>query len=452
MARYSGAVWLVLLILGAPPADGQHQGHVHPPPDTTAAAPHERGAIRDHGGLRHVGAQAHPAMPAFLGPYTIGREASGTSWQPEASPHRALHNLRGPWSLMLHGYAHLVADRQGGPRGQDKLFANQMVMGMASRPIGPARLGLRVMFSGEPATIGKRGYPLLLQTGETADGVAPLIDRQHPHDLFMELAATVSVSQADRSAFIYAGLPGEPALGPPVFMHRFSGESFPEAPIAHHWLDSSHITFGVLTAGVTWGPAKLDASLFRGREPDQERWNIEPPKLDSHALRLSWNPRPAWALQASRGRLESPEQLEPDEDVDRTTASVIHHHTLGGRQWQTTLAWGRNDARPGRTLDAWMLESALELRDRHTLLARAERVEKDELFAAGDPRHGRVFAVGKLGLGYLYEGWQTGPARWGAGALGTVSVAPAAIQDAYGDAPVSGMGFVQVRLRRDGGD
>src|SRR4030095_16996645 len=152
------------------------------------------------------------------------------------------------------------------------------------------------MLSLEPATIGKEGYPLLLQTGETADGVTPLIDRQHPHDLFMELAATYSLSSAHRSLFVYAGLPGEPALGPPAFMHRFTGANVPVAPITHHWLDSSHITFGVLTAGVVVGGAKLEASAFRGREPDEHRWDIETPKLDSYAFRFSVNTSDACAL------------------------------------------------------------------------------------------------------------------------------------------------------------
>src|SRR6185295_3951046 len=153
------------------------------------------------------------------------------------------------WMLMLHGAGSLVSDHQGGARGDDKVYSDNMVMGMAQRPLGPGTFGLRTMLSAEPATIGKQGYPLLLQTGETADGRTPLIDRQHPHDLFMELAGTYSVSSGNRSLYVYAGLPGEPALGPPAFMHRFSGMNDPQAPITHHWLDSSHITYGVLTAG-----------------------------------------------------------------------------------------------------------------------------------------------------------------------------------------------------------
>ena len=132
------------------------------------------------------------------------------------------------------------------------------------------------------------GYPLLFATGETANGRTPLINQQHPHDLFMELSGSYSYKFSDtNSAFVYFGLPGEPALGPPAFMHRFSGMDIPEAPITHHWLDSTHITYGVLTAGYVWDKVKIEASAFRGREPDQHRYNIETPGLDSVSARLS---------------------------------------------------------------------------------------------------------------------------------------------------------------------
>src|SRR5262249_26060971 len=156
--------------------------------------------------------------------------------------------------------------------------------------------------------------------------------RQHPHDLFMELSATWSTSFGTRSRFIYVALPGEPALGPPVFMHRVSGEVNPISPISHHWLDSTHISYGVATLGLLQDGFKLEASALRGREPDQNRWNIERPKLDSFSGRLSWNPTPDWALQASAGHIKSPEQLTPNLDTDRLTASAMWHRSLGSRE------------------------------------------------------------------------------------------------------------------------
>ncbi len=189
-------------------------------------------------------------MTGILGDYPMTRDASGTSWQPDAAEHRGLHAMLGDWALMGHMLLLGIYDSQSGPRGGDKNFAAGMLMGAARRDFADGdTLNLRAMLSPDPF-MGKSGYPLLLATGETANGVTPLVDRQHPHNLFMELSATYSHRLASgNSAFLYFGYPGEPALGPPAFMHRVSGMDIPEAPITHHWLDFTHITFGVLTAG-----------------------------------------------------------------------------------------------------------------------------------------------------------------------------------------------------------
>jgi hypothetical protein len=410
---------------------------------TTVASAHPPG--HDH--MQH-GAHAEPhVMPALFGPYDATREASGTAWQPSSSEHEAIHKMAGPWSVMFHGFATAVGDHQGGDRGDDEIFGASMIMAAAARPVGPGRLGLRTMLSLDPATIGKDGYPLLLQTGETGDGTTPLIDRQHPHDFFMEVAASYSVSSRDRSVFLYAGLPGEPALGPPVFMHRRSGVEIPEAPISHHWLDSSHITFGVVTLGGVQGRWKAEGSAFRGREPNADRWDIEKPDLDSYAFRLSCNPTQNWALQASFGRLESPEELHPGVDTDRYTASAIYNRGTRGGNWQSTLAWGRNRNRPGRTLDALLLESTLSVRTRHTFMGRAEVAEKDELFEEGDPLGDRVYTVKKIGFGYVYDPLLRPHFALGVGAYGTVSVVPDEIVAAYESEPLSSMIFLRAKIR-----
>jgi len=222
-------------------------------------------------------------MRGFLGPYPIQREGSGKRWLPDTTPHFGVHATFGEWQTMYHALFNVVYDHQGGPRGADKTFLNGMFMAMAQRPVGEGTWGLRAMLSPDPF-MGKNGYPLLFATGETADGQSHLIDRQHPHELFMELATTYSYAfNKNSSVYVYAGLPGEPALGPSAFMHRTSGMDIPEAPITHHWLDSTHITFGVLTAGVVLDTWKFEASAFRGREPDQHRYDIEAPKLDSYS-------------------------------------------------------------------------------------------------------------------------------------------------------------------------
>jgi hypothetical protein len=389
------------------------------------------------------------SMQGRLGPYAAGREASGTSWQPDSTPHRGLHFERGAWTLMAHGLVDLVWDDQGGPRGDEEFFSGNMAMLMARRPIGAGTLGLRGMVSLDPATIGEEGYPLLLQTGETADGVHTLVDRQHPHDFFMELGATYSVPLSARSSvFGYLAFPGEPALGPPVFMHRFSGEELPQAPISHHWLDSTHITFGVATAGVVLDGFKIEGSVFTGREPDAERWNFDQPRFDSHSLRLSWNPTPDWALQVSGGRLESPEELHPDVDTDRATASVSYNRRLSPRTLsQTTLAWGRNHNRPGETLDAVLLEAAVVRDERHVFFGRLERAEKDELFEHDEPLAGRVFDVGAATVGYRYD-WTLGrQLTLGLGGLLTGYDLERELQGEYGQHPLSFMFSSRLRLR-----
>jgi len=444
---------LAAFLLTAAPMYAQHEHHPpQAPPAQPPAEPQDEHSGHDMQGMEGMKGMedmdhdmAGHGMHAMFGSYPMTREASGTSWQPDSAPHGGLHRMAGDWELMTHGYLHVIHADQDGPQGGKKSFSENMWMGMANHPLGSGRLGLRAMLSAEPWTVGRGGYPLLLQTGETANGIDPLIDRQHPHDLFMELAASWSVPignpKDESSFFVYVGLPGEPALGPPAFMHRFSGLENPEAPLSHHWLDSTHITFGVATLGWVRGPFKLEGSVFTGREPDQNRTNIESPKMDSWSTRLSFNPTKNWSLQASYGRLHSPEQLEPEVDTDRTTVSAIYNHPLADGNWQTTLAWGRNVKDPGTTTNAWLLESAATFR-RHTLFGRAEKQENDELFG----HEGGVFNIGKLSLGYIYDVLSTDTYKLGLGGLGSVAFIPSEIEDVYGDRPVSWMGFLRVRV------
>jgi len=394
-------------------------------------------------------AAAMPGMRGQFGSYPMARESSGTSWQPEATPMEMLHTMGDNGSLMLHGYANVVADRQTGPRGAGKTFSESMLMAMAVRPLGPGTVGLRGMVSLDPL-MGKSGYPLLFQTGESADGKTPLIDRQHPHDAFMELSTSYSVPLgADGSAFVYAGLPGEPALGPPTFMHRYSGMRNPEAPITHHWFDSTHVSFGVVTAGASQGAWKLEGSRFNGREPDERRWNIETRRFDSWSARLSWNPTAQWSTQASYAYLRSPEALEPESNMRRLTASASVLTRLAGNVWATTLAASRNDRRgpAGRELSpAVLVESTLVVADRHSVFGRFEQVDKDELFPPGDPRQSVAFRVRKFSLGYLYDFVASGPVRWGLGGVVGALRGPSALDPAYGSHPMSLLVFLQARL------
>jgi hypothetical protein len=386
------------------------------------------------------------SMAGLYGAYRMQREASGTSWQPDTTPMDGSHSMQGQWLTMLHGYLDALYDDQGGPRGTTASTSTSMLMFMARRQLADGAFGLHLMISAEP-TMGASGYPLLLQTGETANGSVPLIDRQHPHNLLMEAAATYSRDlTAASSVFIYVGPAGEPALGPTTFMHRLSGMDNPEAPITHHWLDSTHVTFGVVTAGYVWRDFKLDASAFNGREPDQHRYDIELRGLDSYSARLTWNPAAALSMQVSSGRLASPEQLEPNVAVRRTTASVSYNAPCPGEWWQTTLAWGHNAPSAGLSSSGWLIESAMKMTAAQTVFARAERVAKDELFLPGAALYGENFTVEKLSVGYIYDFLHLEALTVGVGGLASTYSFPAALNTTYGYRPTSWMLFVRARL------
>jgi len=386
----------------------------------------------------------HSAMRGALGNYPMTREASGTSWQPDTSHHSGPMIRAGDWTLMAHGNLDLIGDTQGGPRGDDKAFVAGMLMGMAKREFANGNVvQFRAMVSPDPL-MGEPGYPLLLASGETADGETHLVDRQHPHDLFMELSASYSVKLADKaSAFLYAGLPGEPAFGPPAFMHRQSISTSPEAPITHHWLDSTHITFGVLTAAVVVDRAKAEVSRFNGREPDQRRWNIETGRLDSTSARLSWNPTDSLSLQGSWAHLEEPEQLEPGVNQRRWSASGTYTRPLPNGWWSSTLAWGRKTVE-GHKDDALALESSLNWKD-WTLFGRGEYTENRELVESIDDP-GPAYKVGKVSLGLLRDFAIGGPFELGLGALYSMNFVPKSLEPLYGGDPHGAMAFVRLKL------
>lgn len=393
-------------------------------------------------GMEHGGQAMN--MKAALGQYPEKRESSGTAWQPDRSNSMGgPMSMSGDWMLMGHGMLNLVYDHQSGPRGDEKAFASGMLMGMAQHPLGNGTLQFRAMLSPDP-TMGPSGYPLLLASGETANGRDRLIDRQHPHDFFVELS--VSASQnigAKSSIFLYAGLPGEPAFGPPTFMHRESIMDSPEAPITHHWLDSTHITFGVVTAGFVVDRFKIEASRFNGREPDQHRWDIETGSLDSTSARISWNPTRTLALQASWAHLVDPEQLEPGVNQTRWSASALWAEDIAP-DWHaaTTIAWGRKSSL-GHNDEGYVAEASV----RHggwTVFGRGEMVENRELIRGQDEP---AYRVGKISLGAVRDFRIAGHLSLGAGGLVSVNFVPDALAPQYGGHnPAGAMGFVRLKL------
>jgi hypothetical protein len=387
-------------------------------------------------------------MHGMYGTYPMGQDATGTSWMPASTQMPGVHRSPDQWLLMVHGFLMAIYDDQGGPRGGNKFFSENMFMFTVQKDFGNGTFALRNMISIEPATIGCNGYPLLLQTGETCNGVTPLIDRQHPHDFLMELAAVYTYRfSKENSLFAYFGYPGEPALGPPAYIHRFSAFFNPEAPITHHWLDSTHIVFGVATIGYVHNWWKVDASIFTGREPDQHRWNFDPPRFDSYSGRISINPTKDIAAQVSYGFIKSPEALEPNVNTQRTTASISYNKAWALSNWQITAAWGLDSNSPGHNLNGCLLESAIEIDSKHVIFSRAEYVAKDELFIPPSPNAGKVFNVGKIDLGYIFEFPLIPYTLWGLGFVGSASFVPSSIKPEYGGTPLSYMAFLRIELK-----
>jgi hypothetical protein len=371
-------------VLAQPAAQAQPQG-----------APHH-----------HPAAEAMTLFPA--------RDASGTAWLPMETPMYGVQRMLSGWSVMLHGtvYGQFLYESGTEHHGGRQAGSINWAMAHARRTVGSGRLGLRLMASVEPWTLSGCGYPNLLATGEVCDEDS-IHDRQHQHDLFMELAADYERPLTPSLRWqVYAGLAGEPALGPPAFPHRVSAMANPIAPIAHHWLDSTHIAFGLVTTGVATDRWKAEVSLFNGREPDDERWDFDLAALDSIAGRLSVSPTDRLTLQVSTAHLEEAEAEfppTPRTDVHRTTASATYHRPLGtDRLLATTLAWGLNagiGVIPGGTIDerthAVMLESSLALGERHAAFARVEVVEKPAHDLHAHEYSRRIFTVGKLQGGYV---------------------------------------------------
>ena len=249
----------------------------------------------------------------------------------------------GGWALMQDGNLFVLVNHQGGPRGGDELTAPNWWMGMATHSSARGSLTLTGMLSLDPATVGTAGYRLLFQVGEALNQ-RPIVDRQHPHDLWMQLSASWRVSLGRATALTLSGGPvGEPALGPPAFMHRASAAAIALAPLSHHTFDSTHVAFGVATLGVDRGPVTFEASVFNGREPDQRRWDFDFGRMDSVSGRVWFRPAARWEMQVSTGHLVAPEQLSHGNLV-RTTASATYLDTTNGGLTAATVGVGMNKA------------------------------------------------------------------------------------------------------------
>jgi hypothetical protein len=405
----------------------------------------------DMGGMKMDSSRAMMMNSQYSLDLPMNRDGSGTSWVPDESPMYGYMFHGKKWMTMIHGDIFIRYNNQdvfkSGSRGGSKFDAPSMIMLMTQRPVGKNGLfSINTMFSFDPFLVGPGGYPLLFQTGESYKG-NKLVDRQHPHDLFAQISPNYTQRIAkDADLSVSIGYPGEPALGPPVFMHRLSGMNDPDAPLTHHYSDATHITFGVATVGFRYKDVKLEGSAFTGREPDEFRYNFDKPRFDSYSFRLSYNPSSAWALQVSNGWLHSPEDLEPLQNVDRFTASAIYTKTLNYDSYiATTLIYGQNHfSDNGKTLPSVLLESSWQMH-KTAVYGRYEYVKKDaeELDLAGTYPANPNFTINALTLGINHLLATFGQTNLAGGIQGTVDISPTQVRNLYGTAPVA----VEVYLR-----
>ena len=372
---------------------------------------------------------------------------SGTGWQPRSVPSHQWMIMRDGWELMAHGAIFVDYNQQGGTRGEGKAESVNYGMVMEQHKLGSGTILFREMFSAESLTSPHPGFPELFQTGETYHGQA-LVDHQHPHNVFAELAFLYTQPLTEKLSWeLYGGPAAEPALGPVAYIHRASASEMPLAPLSHHLQDSTHTSFGVITTGLLIDRIKLEASAFNGREPNEQRWIIQLAALDSWSARASAAPTQNWTAQYSIGRLEHPEALSADSEW-RETASVEFNRPMTRGNWATTLIWGRvHWIEAGTNLNSYGLESTLNFLTRNYAFTRLELVDKDELFplALTHP----AYRIGAYTFGGVRDFVQNRAWQLGVGADVTFYSKPAALNAAYGERPVSFQIFVRVRPGRN---
>jgi len=401
----------------------------------SASAQEDSHPLRDMSGM-HMDMSALTFMPS---PHA----GSGTGWQPASVPARIWMKKWGSWDVMAHGALFLTYNQQGGPRGEGKAESVNYLMFMEQHSLGKGTILFREMFSAESLTSPHPGFPLLFQTGETYHGQA-LVDHQHPHNVFAELALLYTRPLTEKVSWeFYGGPVGEPALGPVTYIHRESASENPAAPLSHHLQDSTHTSFGVVTTGIIIDRFRLEASAFNGREPGEKRYEIMPAALDSWSGRLTVVPSRNWTAQYSFGRLEHPEALEPGSEF-RQTASVEYNRPITSGNWATSVVWGRKRKLADDTVqNSYLLESTINFWQKDYAYTRLELVDKDELFPAS-PVH-PSYRIGAYTLGGVRDLIQNSNWQVGLGADVTFYSKPALLDSFYGDNPVSFRVFLRIR-------
>jgi len=385
-------------------------------------------------------------------------ESSGTGFQPSAWPMPMVMTSAGNWRLMWMAQAFLVDTQQTGPLGADKFYSTNWGMLSAVHRLGGGDVMLRTMLSLEPATITDERYPLLFQTGETAYG-KPIVNGQHPHDFVMELSVQYAHRLGEHALWdVYYAPVGDPALGPVAYPHRASAMEIPQSTLGHHWEDSTHILYNVVTAGLSYKSVRLEASGFHGAEPDENRWNLQSGAMNSYSGRLTFAPAPKWVAQVSAGHLARPEALEPG-DVLRTTASVEYVVPRPhGNAWATSFIWGRNWKTAGKYgSNAVLAETEVPFKEKNFVSGRYEWSQRDELFANNpalerqlfEQTGSRWFDISAYTIGYNRDLGIFFNVETGLGANVMLYGIPDAIKPYYGDHPIGVNVYLRMRLKEN---
>jgi hypothetical protein len=343
------------------------------------------------------------------------------------------------WQFMQDGVVFAMFNHQGGPRGGSDFVAPDWWMGMAMRNTAHGALTLTGMYSLDPALVGADGYHELFQAGEVFEG-RPIVDRQHPHDLFMQVAASWRVGLSSSTFLTLTGAPvGAPALGPIPYMHRASSFDDPITPLTHHLFDSTHTSFGVATASIEHGPWTLQGSVFNGREPDEHRWDLDFGRMDSVSGRLWFKPTSEWAIQVSTGHLVSPEALEPG-DIERTTVTASWTRVSGSNLASITAGYGRNGA---TTFDlprnGAFVEGARHV-GTYSVYGRIEVLQLDHAIAD--------VSIGSFTVGGVRDILSARGLEGGVGAGITLYAKPDLLTPSYGAHPISWQVFFRLRPSR----
>jgi hypothetical protein len=458
---------LVLVLFPALPGFAQHEHHnTGAKQDTTKPAKSATGAARrtvakDTAMLKHMHGDTSmrveegmdaPMTHAFSLSLPMSRNSSGTAWQPDATPMYGYMKMTKNWNLMFHSSVFLRYNHQDifnkGVRSDsltDRFDAPNWVMVMANRRIKKrGLLALSVMLSADELVMGGNGYPLLFQSGESFNG-KPLVDRQHPHDLVSGLSAAYThMINKDIDLTVYLGYPGEPAIGPPAFMHRISSMNNPDAPLGHHWQDATHIVFGVATLGLRYKILKFEFSNFTGREPGENRYNFDKPRFDSWSYRFLVNPTDNFAIQFSQAFIKSPEAVEPEENTTRTTASILHSVILGEKRHLTSsVVWGMNQLWEHRPEHSILLESNLQI-NKTAVYGRYEAIQKSAHELKIDQQPGELYLINALTAGASYNFLHAFNTNFRIGVQGSTFIVPSKLHALYGKLPLSAEIYIHV--------